>query len=941
MADKATVVNGNLVPPGQTDLSGASIDGATPGTGSSAAPSPGDTDLGGDGHTLAGVTRADDDPTSQAAAWQWLHSQAGASLSGGHGPAHVEASDPSGEASFSFSFSATAGGYSLSLTSTFGAADPSLPPPAAVNPITKIVPIQGAAGFLSINLEFDANAANAPSSYITGWEQAATLLTQYIRDPITVNLEIGYTEYPGDNSSEGAGGASATYANSVTVTYTQLRNFLLNTGSADVVAAVNALPATTSLNGQINFVIPYAEAKVFNLIGATNSAIDGYAGFGTSIPSNAIVGVALHEFTHALGRDPGTDVLSLFRYTSVGVHSFLNGNTAPATYFSINGGNTTLADFGQTSDPSDFLNNSLTVNDPFDEFYTAGSTLQTLTTLDKTMLDMLGFGPPGSTPPPTPTLYDFYFVYNDYVTGGAKGDLYYGTVADNGSFGYSVGKLITTSLGYYYIYQSAGATTEAAGTVNDYYYYDGSATGKAYTPYYSQNYGYSPGTGLGNDLDYILGTDGGYHLFGGNTAEAKGANTLYDFYFVYNDYVTGGAKGDLYYGTVADSGALGYSVGEKITTSLGYYYIYQSAGATTQASGTVEDYYYYDGAGTGQAYIPYYAYYYGYSSGYGLKGDLDYILGADGFYHLFGGNTAEAKVTTSKADAYVVSPSTSSSPGVTTIIGAAGDVIVGGSGSDLINAMAGSSAVTVGSGPTTVWGGLGDVITGGSGTLLVDGTLGGQQIAGGPGTSTILGGVGDTISGSTGAGSSTIVGMAGGHRYRRFGQRPDQRAGRVAGDLRRQRPHHGMGRRVRRYDHRRPGADDGRHRPRELPGLGPHRRQRGQRRHHGHRLQPERRRPAVLPERNQRIDHQRRRFGADQRRQHADHPARRRDADPRRRHQARQHLLRLSRCWGGSAAFRGGYGDPISSSYCGTRRPAVRLQNGPLGLSKIIHQRWR
>ena len=57
----------------------------------------------------------------------------------------------------------------------------------------------------------------------------------------------------------------------------------------------------------------------------------------------------------------------------------------------MDGGNTKLADYGQTSDPSDFLNSGVQgSNDPFNEFY-SGSTLQSLTTVDKEQLDALGF----------------------------------------------------------------------------------------------------------------------------------------------------------------------------------------------------------------------------------------------------------------------------------------------------------------------------------------------------------------------------------------------------------------------------------------------------------------------------------------------------------------------------------------------------------------------
>jgi hypothetical protein len=127
------------------------------------------------------------------------------------------------------------------------------------------------------------------------------------------------------------------------------------------------------------------------MISPTASSIDGAAGIWTAIPSSDLVGVALHEFTHAMGREPGAGTFDLSRYTSPGVHLFSSGSTAPAAYFSIDGGVTKLADYGQNSDPSDFLNGGVQgPNDPFNEFY-SGSTVQSLSTVDKQLLDALGF----------------------------------------------------------------------------------------------------------------------------------------------------------------------------------------------------------------------------------------------------------------------------------------------------------------------------------------------------------------------------------------------------------------------------------------------------------------------------------------------------------------------------------------------------------------------
>src|ERR1700724_442079 len=75
-----------------------------------------------------------------------------------------------------------------------------------------------------------------------------------------------------------------------------------------------------------------------------------------------------------------------------------NPAPAPAAYFSIDGGVTKLADYGQNSDPSDFLNSGVQGStDPFNEFY-SGSTSQVLSTVDKQLLDAIGFNVSTSAP---------------------------------------------------------------------------------------------------------------------------------------------------------------------------------------------------------------------------------------------------------------------------------------------------------------------------------------------------------------------------------------------------------------------------------------------------------------------------------------------------------------------------------------------------------------
>ena len=54
------------------------------------------------------------------------------------------------------------------------------------------------------------------------------------------------------------------------------------------------------------------------------------------------------------------DIFDLFRFTSAGTRLFTGSATsAAAAYFSVNGGSTKLADYGRTSDTSDFLNSGV------------------------------------------------------------------------------------------------------------------------------------------------------------------------------------------------------------------------------------------------------------------------------------------------------------------------------------------------------------------------------------------------------------------------------------------------------------------------------------------------------------------------------------------------------------------------------------------------------
>jgi hypothetical protein len=265
--------------------------------------------------------------------------------------------------------------------------DPTPPPNSSVGNSVSVTN-----GGMTFDLIFDPST---PSSFRLGVEQAASILSAAIPDHITVNLQIHY--------SGTGGGASAGPDTGQWESYSTVYSKLLQHATPGD-TNFQALPNTTSIQGQSLVAVWNAQLKVFGLINPNDTTTDdGEATFATDINPNDLVGVALHELTHALGRvpyGPQPDIFDLFRFTSVSARLFEGGDTAPATYFSVDGGNSDLADFGLHSDPSDFLNpgptflggpySNLTLEDAFNEIYD-GNTNQGLTTIDKVVLDALGF----------------------------------------------------------------------------------------------------------------------------------------------------------------------------------------------------------------------------------------------------------------------------------------------------------------------------------------------------------------------------------------------------------------------------------------------------------------------------------------------------------------------------------------------------------------------
>src|SRR5437763_4957825 len=188
-------------------------------------------------------------------------------------------------------------------------------------------PVSLTSGGITINLLFDAAAMAAPASFRAGIQQAASILTAAISDRITVNMKIDY--------SGTGGGAAAGPDNGQYESYSSVRADLINNAMAGD-TTFNALPNGSSVQGQSNVAVWNAQLKLFGLLGANDTTTDdGSATFATDINSNLLVGVALHELTHAMGRVPygppygsQPDIFDLFRFTSAGTRLINSAGTA-------------------------------------------------------------------------------------------------------------------------------------------------------------------------------------------------------------------------------------------------------------------------------------------------------------------------------------------------------------------------------------------------------------------------------------------------------------------------------------------------------------------------------------------------------------------------------------------------------------------------------------
>lgn len=266
---------------------------------------------------------------------------------------------------------------------------------------------------LVINASYDSsitglsNASQVEQSF----QQAETVLGSLFANPVTVNINVSWGSIAGQPMASNALGNSSSSLYGY-YSYASIKSLLAQSATtASDQSAYASLPSSAPA-GQSRYVISSAQAKALGVIAPTGG-VDGSIGFGSGVaysydPASVapgtydFVAVAEHEITEILGRISGLSsatpsfatVEDLFRYSSAGVRSWDYGTSS---YFSIDNGATDLANFNHSSgggDRADWLSTTAT-NDVADAFTYSG-THGVLSTLDQTVLDVIGWGSTGT-----------------------------------------------------------------------------------------------------------------------------------------------------------------------------------------------------------------------------------------------------------------------------------------------------------------------------------------------------------------------------------------------------------------------------------------------------------------------------------------------------------------------------------------------------------------
>jgi hypothetical protein len=274
---------------------------------------------------------------------------------------------------------------------------------------------------MQITLVPDDSIALAPAGLTAAVDAAASIFEQDFPGNYNINISYGWGTF--DNApSNDLTTAGSTYSlgggSSTSVSYSQLKGWLTsNAVSSAQMTSIASLPASSdSLPGDAGvFFISLAEEKALGVFTGDSGAIDGSIGFNIADASSPQdwEPAALCEIAHALGWNSVAqggslpNVADLFRYSSPAERQWTSGQPA---YFSIDGGNTDLADFSTSFDQTLF--SDLPLDDPLRLPFTSAAT--TLTAFDIEALGAIGFGGATAVSPPQP---------RRFMAGGSSPDI--------------------------------------------------------------------------------------------------------------------------------------------------------------------------------------------------------------------------------------------------------------------------------------------------------------------------------------------------------------------------------------------------------------------------------------------------------------------------------------------------------------------------------------
>jgi hypothetical protein len=251
---------------------------------------------------------------------------------------------------------------------------------------------------MQINLSWDSSVSAAPAGFQAEVQQAATELGAAILNPVSVSVQVGWNEIGGTPMAPASGGKGGPSSSVLPVdvsgqaTSNNLQVISLLNKAATINDAQNLTVPASNPFGNDFIELSSAQAKVLGVPNTNVTAFDGM--IGLAMPSYTtpqdMVEAALHELAHALGRVNGFTsngaawytFLDLFTYSAPGV--LWNPTSSTPGYFSIDKGVTNLGSFSAI-DVGDFVSS---ITDPFSA---GGYGISTLTPLDNTVLQTLGF----------------------------------------------------------------------------------------------------------------------------------------------------------------------------------------------------------------------------------------------------------------------------------------------------------------------------------------------------------------------------------------------------------------------------------------------------------------------------------------------------------------------------------------------------------------------